>query len=61
MNAISPGPIADTEGFSKLSGVEDKSNAGLETYGPLQKFGAKTDISSMALFLASDAAKWITG
>jgi NAD(P)-dependent dehydrogenase (short-subunit alcohol dehydrogenase family) len=60
VNAISPGPIADTEGMARLA-----PNAEMEaqTKGriPLRDYGTKRDIADMALFLASDAANYITG
>ena len=60
VNAISPGPIADTEGMARLApnaDAEAKSKARIA----LRDYGTKTDIAEMALFLASDSARYITG
>lgn len=61
INTVSPGWIEDTEitNTAKNSFTETILNNLNETY-PLG-LGEKTDISSMCLFLLSDAAKWITG
>jgi NAD(P)-dependent dehydrogenase (short-subunit alcohol dehydrogenase family) len=60
INSISPGPIDDTEGMRRLAPSEAARNKIVETL-PLQRMGAKGDISNLALFLASDAASYITG
>ncbi|MCL7044054.1 hypothetical protein MKW94_030463 [Papaver nudicaule] len=60
VNGIAPGPINDTPGLSKLDPHEMKSNQ----YGaPVHQFitGEKWDIAMAALYLASDAAKYING
>ncbi|KAH8691351.1 hypothetical protein BGW36DRAFT_305324, partial [Talaromyces proteolyticus] len=54
-----PGPIADTEGVSRLS-----DTAGLVTTQrriPLQRFGSVSEIADATVFLFSDAAKYISG
>ncbi|KAK9267848.1 hypothetical protein L1049_010284 [Liquidambar formosana] len=58
VNGIAPGPIEDTAGVSKLVS-EVRSNA--EEQEPLFKFGEKWDIAMAALYLASDAGKYING
>ncbi|MBS2027295.1 MAG: SDR family oxidoreductase [Deltaproteobacteria bacterium] len=60
VNSIIPGPIADTEGMRRLSPGE-ASQAALREVLPLQRYGEKDEIADLALFLASDAAKYITG
>ena len=60
VNAISPGPIADTEGMRRLASTPemvDKTKNALA----LREFGAKDDIADAALWLCSDAAKYVTG
>ncbi|KDP25070.1 hypothetical protein JCGZ_22605 [Jatropha curcas] len=59
VNGIAPGPIADTPGMSKLSPQELNSKA--REYMPLYKLGEKWDIAMAALFLASDAGKYVNG
>ncbi|MFL5354508.1 SDR family oxidoreductase [Archangium sp.] len=60
LNSITPGPIEDTEGMRRLAPSSD-SHEKLSRALPLQRFGTKQDISQLALFLASDAASYITG
>jgi len=59
VNAIAPGPIDDTEGMKRLApaGMKDK----LSKQIPLGRFGRADEIAQMALFLASDAASYVTG
>lgn len=59
VNAIAPGPIADTEGMSRLlpPGMGEKLKAAI----PLRRFGLIEEIANAALFLASDAASLVTG
>lgn len=60
VNAISPGPIADTEGIARLApdpAMEARSKARIA----LRDYGTKSDIAEMALYLASDSARYITG
>lgn len=59
VNAISPGPIGDTEGMRRLAppGFAEKLAGRI----PLQRIGTHDDIAQAAVFLASDAASWITG
>ncbi len=60
INSIAPGPIADTEGMSRLApNVEARDR--LSQKIPLARFGLKSEIADLALFLASDAAAYITG
>jgi NAD(P)-dependent dehydrogenase (short-subunit alcohol dehydrogenase family) len=57
VNAISPGLIA-------REGIEEAWPEGLARWrraAPLGRLGEPADIADAALFLASDAARWITG
>jgi len=60
VNAISPGPIAETEGMARLA-ASPQAEAALKGRIPLRDYGAKRDIADMALYLASDNAAYITG
>lgn len=60
VNAISPGPIDDTEGFNRLVPTAEKVEA-MKREVPLKSIGKKSDIANMATYLASDASNYITG
>ena len=60
VNGIAPGSIEGTEGFSKLT-PEGGMCVSLEEAIPLKRLGRKSDIAECAMFLASDAASYITG
>lgn len=60
VNAISPGPIADTEGMARLA-PNDQAEAAIKARIALRDYGTKTDIAEAALYLASDAARYVTG
>lgn len=59
VNGIAPGPIGDTPGMSKLVPEEIASKA--KDYMPLYKLGEKWDIAMAAVYLASDAGKYVNG
>ncbi|KAI4323343.1 hypothetical protein L6164_022957 [Bauhinia variegata] len=59
VNGIAPGPIGDTPGMSKLGPQEIESKA--RDYMPLFKIGDKWDIAMAALYLVSDAGKYVNG
>lgn len=59
VNAISPGPIAGTEGMKRLSA--DGSSTETAALIPLGRLGEAGDIGNLAMFLASDAASFISG
>ncbi|MCC6623849.1 MAG: SDR family oxidoreductase [Deltaproteobacteria bacterium] len=59
VNAIAPGPIDDTEGMSRLAPGELKKK--LTAKIPLGRFGRVEEVADAALFLASDAARYVTG
>ena len=60
VNAISPGPIADTEGMARLAPTPE-SEAAVKRLIPLGAYGEKRDIADLAVFLCSDSARYITG
>ncbi len=60
VNGISPGPIADTEGMKRLGG-DPSHEAAIKRRVALRDYGTKSDIAEAALFLSSDAAKYVTG
>lgn len=60
VNSITPGPIEDTEGMKRLAAVPEISQ-GLKRSIPMQRYGRKDDIADAAIFLASDAANFISG
>jgi NAD(P)-dependent dehydrogenase (short-subunit alcohol dehydrogenase family) len=60
VNAVSPGPIAGTEGMKRLGedlGLDDAVNRTV----PLGRQGDVDDIADACLFLASPAADYVTG
>ncbi|GMG99278.1 hypothetical protein Nepgr_001118 [Nepenthes gracilis] len=59
VNGIAPGPIDDTPGMTKLAPGDIKSN--VKDYMPLYKLGEKWDIAMAAIYLASDAGKYVNG
>lgn len=59
VNCIAPS-LTNTPLASKLLNTEDKIEANAQRH-PLKKIGDPADIASMASFLLSDQAKWITG
>lgn len=60
VNAIVPGPIAETEGMERLAATP-VLEAAVKRSVSLRRYGAKSEIADMALFLASDAAAYVTG
>jgi NAD(P)-dependent dehydrogenase (short-subunit alcohol dehydrogenase family) len=60
VNAIAPGPIADTEGMARLT-PSPEAEARLKSRLALRNYGTKRDIGDMAVFLASDNAAYVTG
>ena len=59
VNAISPGPIGDTEGMRRLA--DPAREKAIKARLALRDYGAKRDIADAALFLSSPEAKYITG
>lgn len=61
VNGLSPGPIENSWGMDNViatkPGIKEKITEGV----PLRRWGTHDDIADAALFLASDAASYITG
>jgi peroxisomal 2,4-dienoyl-CoA reductase len=57
--AIAPGAIGDTEGMRRLAPLGTDQKLAREV--PLRRLGTIQDIAGAAVFLASDAASYITG
>jgi len=59
VNAIAPGPIAETEGMKRLApgDLADRARKGV----PLGRFGSIDEIAAAAVFLRSAAGAYITG
>jgi NAD(P)-dependent dehydrogenase (short-subunit alcohol dehydrogenase family) len=60
VNSIAPGPIAGTEGMARLTPTRE-AEARLTRTIPLGRYGETADIADLAVFLASEAARNITG
>lgn len=60
VNAISPGPIAGTEGVARMA-EQPGTEAAWKARLALRSFGRKEDIADLAVFLASDEARYMTG
>jgi NAD(P)-dependent dehydrogenase (short-subunit alcohol dehydrogenase family) len=60
VNSIAPGSVDDTEGMRRLAPTEEIRSA-ITGAIPLRRFGRKSEIADLALFLCSDAAQFITG
>lgn len=59
VNGIAPGPIEGTPGLRKLAPEEMKSKT--KEYMPLYRAGERWDIAMAAVYLASDAGKYVNG
>jgi NAD(P)-dependent dehydrogenase (short-subunit alcohol dehydrogenase family) len=60
VNALTPGPVEDTEGMRRLAPSPEARERALAGV-PLGRFADKGEIADVALFLCSDAARYITG
>jgi 3-oxoacyl-[acyl-carrier protein] reductase len=60
VNAIAPGGT-DTEGARSAGFIGTDAEAAMVAQIPLGRMGVPEDIGPVAVFLASDAARWITG
>ncbi len=60
VNAISPGPIADTEGMARLAPTPEAEKR-IKDNITLRRYGEKREIADVALFLSTDNAAYITG
>ena len=60
VNAISPGPIAETEGMARLAPT-DEAEARVKSRNPMRRYGLKDEIADMAIFLSSPQAAYVNG
>ena len=60
VNAISPGPIAETEGMARLA-PNPGDEARIKARVPLRDYGQKIDIAEAVMYLSSESARYITG
>ena len=60
VNSLTPGPIEGTEGVARLAPTDEARAVVVRTV-PLGRLGTRDDISDFALFLCSDAARFVTG
>ncbi len=60
VNVIAPGPTDDTEGMRRLAPTEEARQRTAASV-PLRRMGTKDELADLALFLCSDAARYITG
>ncbi len=59
-NCLTPGPTDDTEGMRRLTPTE-QARERLVASVPLRRYGTKDELADFAIFLASEAASYITG
>jgi NAD(P)-dependent dehydrogenase (short-subunit alcohol dehydrogenase family) len=60
VNAISPGPIAETEGMARLA-PSPEAEARVKARNPMRRYGTKDEIADMAIFLSTDKAAYVNG
>ncbi|MBC9034007.1 glucose 1-dehydrogenase [Sphingomonas sp. JC676] len=60
VNAINPG-VVETEGTHEAGVVGSEMEAGFAAQTPLGRVGQPEDIAAVAVFLASDDSRWLTG
>ena len=60
INAIAPGPIADTEGMRRLAPSPEALAKAVASV-PLQRMGNGDDLAGAILWLCSDLAEWVSG
>jgi NAD(P)-dependent dehydrogenase (short-subunit alcohol dehydrogenase family) len=60
VNGISPGPIAGTEGMSRLAPGEAATKSRTDRI-PLRRYGEISEVAESAVFLCSNSAHYITG
>ncbi len=60
INSIAPGAVDETEGMKRLAPTPEARKMVTGSI-PLRRFATKDEIADAAIFLCSDAAKYITG
>lgn len=60
VNAISPGPIAETEGMARLAPTAEAEER-VKSRNPLRRYGTKNEIADMAIFLSTEKAAYVNG
>ncbi len=60
VNSVSPGPIEGTEGMERLAPTPEAKARSANSV-PLGRMGTVDDIADVCLFLASDAARYVSG
>ncbi len=60
VNALNPGPV-ETEGYESAGVSTSEMGKQMLTSTPLGRVGHPDDIAAVAVFLASDDSRWVTG
>jgi NAD(P)-dependent dehydrogenase (short-subunit alcohol dehydrogenase family) len=60
VNALTPGPVENTEGMRRLAPTPEATQKVAEAL-PLKRLGTTGDLADAALFLATDASRYVTG
>ena len=60
VNALTPGPVDDTEGMRRLAPTEEARQLTASAV-PLGRLATKEELADVALFLCSEAARYVTG
>jgi len=61
VNGISPGPIEGSWGMSNVASPNPQIVEMIRRAVPLKRWGKESDVADTALFLASDAASYVSG
>ena len=61
VNAISPGPIAGTEGVKRLAPPGEAGDRIARDHIPLGRMGTPEEVANLVLYLCSDEAAFVTG
>lgn len=60
VNAITPGPIANTEGMARLAPTPEANARRIERLA-LRRYGEASEVAECAVFLSSASASYVTG